>query len=363
LNGNALPTLTIHSKKAYMTIERIVVAGASAGGVESLIAFTASLPADFHAAIFIVMHVSPNYVSKLPDILARKCPLPVCHPEDGEKFKPGHIYVAPPDHHLLIEGDRVIVTRGPKENRNRPSVDALFRSAAYYYREKVIGIVLSGALDDGTSGLWNIKRMGGIAITQELGECMVDSMPASAMQHVEIDHMVPASGMGLLLDRLVREGIRTKPAGSEKAHQAMGMEVSIATEGDAFEKGIMDVGKLSPFACPECHGVLVEIKEGGRSRFRCHTGHAYSSSALVSEITESVDNSYWKAMRGLEEAAMLLEKAGLELRDERQIAAAEHFRAQAKMARDQALKLRETVLSSQQYSGDSLLAKAESEDE
>ena len=345
-----------------MTIERIVVAGASAGGVESLIAFSASLPVDFNATIFIVMHVSPNYVSKLPEILARKCPLPVSHPEDGEKFKRGHIYVAPPDHHLLIEGERVIVTRGPKENRNRPSVDALFRSAAYHYREKVIGIVLSGALDDGTSGLWNIKRMGGIAITQELGECMVDSMPASAMQQVDIDYTVTASGMGLLLDRLVREGVRTKPGGSEKTHHAMGMEVSIAMEGDAFEKGIMDVGKLSPFACPECHGVLVEIKEGPRSRYRCHTGHAYSSSALVSEIVESVDNSYWKAMRGLEEAAMLLEKAGHELDDANRIAAAEHFRSQAKVARSQALKLRETVLSSQQFSGDSLLEEAEKKD-
>ena len=345
-----------------MTIDRIIVAGASAGGVESLMAFTASLPADFNAPIFIVMHIPPNYVSKLPEILSRNGPLPARHPKDGEKFKPGHIYVAPPDRHMLIEDDRVIITRGPKENRNRPSVDALFRSAAYYYREKVIGIVLSGALDDGTSGLWNVKRMGGIAIAQELAECMVDSMPASAMQQVNIDYVLSASGMGLLLDRLVREAAQAKPGGSEKAHQAMGLEVSIAMEGDAFEKGIMDVGKLSPFACPECHGVLVEIKEGGRSRFRCHTGHAYSSSALVSQITESVDKSYWKAMRGLEEAAMLLEKAGRELHDERQIAAAEVFRSQAKVARDQAIELRNTLLSSEQYSGDSLLEEVEADE-
>jgi two-component system chemotaxis response regulator CheB len=345
-----------------MTIDRIIVAGASAGGVESLIAFAASLPADFNAPIFIVMHISPNYVSKLPEILARSGPLPVRHPKDGEKFKPGHIYVAPPDRHMLIEDDHVIITRGPKENRNRPSVDALFRSAAYYHREKVIGIVLSGALDDGTSGLWNVKRMGGIAIAQELAECMVDSMPASAMQQVDIDYVLSASGMGLLLDRLVREAGQSKPGGSEKAHQAMGLEVSIAMEGDAFEKGIMDVGKLSPFACPECHGVLVEIREGRRSRFRCHTGHAYSSSALVSQISEAVDKSYWKAMRGLEEAAMLLEKAGHELQDDNQIAAAQVFRSQAKVARDQAIELRNTLLSSTQYSGDSLLEEAEADD-
>ena len=125
----------------------------------------------------------------------------------------------------------------------------------------------------------------------------------------------------------------------------------------------MDVGKLSPFACPECHGVLVELKEGGRCRFRCHTGHAYSSSALVSEITESVNKSYWKAMRGLEEAAMLLEQAGRELQDERQLAASEVYKAQAKIAREQALKLRDTVLSSRQFSGDSLLEEAAKKNE
>ena len=155
-------------------------------------------------------------------------PLPARHPENGQKFKAGHIYIAPPDHHLLIEGDRVIVTCGPKENRNRPSVDTLFRSAAFHYRERVIGIVMSGALDDGTSGLLNIKRMGGIAITQELAECMVDSMPASAMQRVDIDHVLTASGMGLLLNRLVRQGALTKPGDSEDALQAMALEVGIA---------------------------------------------------------------------------------------------------------------------------------------
>lgn len=346
-----------------MTKDRIVVVGASAGGVESLSAFSSSLPPDLDAAILVVMHVSPNYVSKLPEILSRHGALPALHPEDGEKIRPGLIYVAPPDHHLLIENDCVIVARGPKENRNRPSIDALFRSAAYHYRERAIGIVLSGALDDGTSGLWNIKRMGGIAITQEPSECVVDSMPASAMQQVDIDFTLSASAMGQLLDRLIREDAEMRPHGSEKVHHAMGLEVSIAVEGDAFEKGIMDVGTLSPFACPECHGVLVEIKEGKRSRFRCHTGHAYSSSALVSEMTEAVDKSYWKAMRGLEEAAMLLEKAGRELQDERQAAAAEAFRQQAKFAREQAIKLRDTLLSSKQYSGDSLLEEVNKNNE
>jgi two-component system chemotaxis response regulator CheB len=345
-----------------MPTDHIVVVGASAGGVESLIALAASLPADLNAAVFVVMHISPNYVSKLPEIMLRSGAFRAKHPEDGERFQPGWIYVAPPDHHLLIERDRVIVTRGPKENRNRPSVDALFRSAAYYYREQVIGIVLSGALDDGTSGLWNIKRMGGIAITQELEECIVDSMPASAMQQVEVDFSISVTKMGKLLDELIRERqIRKLPSG-ENEHQKMGLEVSIAAEDEAFEKGIMQIAAPSPFACPECHGVLMEIKEGKRTRFRCHTGHAYSSSALLSEITESVDDSYWKAMRGLEEAALLLEKAGRELQEEGQNAAAELFKTQACQAREQAINLKRTLLSSKQYSGDSLLEEVEKKD-
>jgi two-component system chemotaxis response regulator CheB len=343
-----------------MPTSNIVVVGASAGGVESLSAFVSSLSPKLDAAIFVVLHVSPNYVSKLPEILSRVGPLPAKHPEDGERFEAGQIYIAPPDHHLLIDQDKVIVTRGPKENRNRPSVDALFRSAAYHYRDKVIGIVLSGALDDGTSGLWNIKRMGGIAITQELSECLVDSMPASAMEQVDVDFSLPASKMGTLLHQLIHDNAPMEtPAGiSEKDHPELGLEVAIAVEGDAFEKGIMNVGKLSPYSCPACHGVLVEIKEGKRSRFRCHTGHAYSTSALVSEITEAVDKSYWEAMRGLEEAAMVLEQAGNELQDANQMAAAELFRTQARIAREQASNLRKTVLSSKQYSGDSLLEEA-----
>src|SRR5688572_25460972 len=141
----------------------VVVIGASAGGVESLREVVKGLPADLPAAVFVVLHISPFQPSSLPEILSRSGPLPACHPEDGAKIEAGRIYTAPPDHHLLIERGRVAVAKGPKENRFRPSIDALFRSAAYSYGPKVIGIVLSGALDDGTSGLWSIKRLGGTA--------------------------------------------------------------------------------------------------------------------------------------------------------------------------------------------------------
>lgn len=341
-----------------MGVDRVIVVGASAGGVESLQALVSSLPAGLDAAIFVVLHLSPNHVSHLPQILRRSSTFPARHPVDREKIQAGTIYVAPPDHHLLIEDDHVLSTRGPKENRNRPSIDALFRSAAYHYRESVIGIVLSGALDDGTSGLWNIKRMGGITMTQELSECAFDSMPSSALSQVDIDYSLSAADMGQLLHQLIEERNRMKPKNVSQAHQEMGLEVSIAIGDDAFEKGIMEIGPASPFACPECHGVLMQIREGKRTRYRCHTGHAYSSSALLSEVMEAVDESYWKAMRGLEEAAMLLEKTSAELQASNEADAAKLFDSEAQKTREQAKKLKETVLSGKLFSGDSLLEKA-----
>lgn len=349
-----------------MSDHRIVVIGASAGGVESLQALVASLSPDLDAALFIVLHLSPNHVSHLPDILSRKSPLPARHPAEREVIRAGHIYVAPPDHHLLIEGEHVLASRGPKENRQRPSIDALFRSAAYFYRERTIGIVLSGALDDGTSGLWNIKRMGGIAITQDLAECAFDSMPASALAQVDVDFSVSASGMGSLLDGLIRKAAQMesrKASRRNDANDAMALEVEIAAGRKAMKSDVVVAGPPSPFACPECHGVLMQIAEGSRVRYRCHTGHAYSTSALLSELMDGVDRNYWNAMRGLEEAAMLLQKAGEELRDANQNVAADQFRRESERALRQAERVREIVLASKRYSGDSLIEKAEGESE
>jgi two-component system chemotaxis response regulator CheB len=344
-----------------MSPRRIVVVGASAGGVESLSGLVASLAPTLDAAFFIVLHIPPNQVSRLPQILCNKGALPAKHPADGEAIQAGHIYVAPPDHHLLVQDDHILVTRGPKENRHRPSIDALFRSAAYCYREQVIGIVLSGALDDGTSGLWNIKRMGGIAITQEPTEAAFDSMPSSALAQVEIDYCLSVSKMGSLLERLIAETPEMHPNDVEEDRKKLGLEVSVATDGDAFEKGVMDLGPLTPFTCPECQGVLVEIKEGAHRRFRCHTGHAYSSSALLSSITDKIDESYWAVMRSLEEAAMLLEKMANDQLGKNHMKAAALFQEEAKQAREQARRLRTTVLSSKRFSGDTLQAKADEE--
>ena len=342
-----------------MLPSRIVTVGASAGGVESLTAIAASLPADLNAAVFVVLHIPPNLVSSLPEILSRQGPLPAVHPKDGDQLKAGIIYVAPPDHHLLVEGSRILVKRGPKENRNRPSVDALFRSAAYSHGSRVIGIVLSGALDDGTSGLWSIKRLGGVSIVQDPSESSFDSMPSNALDQVKIDYCVSVHEMGTLLSRLTREAIRKDPHTAEQDRSKMKVEVGVAIDGDAFRKGVMEIGQLTPFTCPECQGVLVKLKEGKLVRYRCHTGHAYSASALLSGVMGMIDESYWAVMRSLEEAAMLLDQIGNNLIDEGQTKAARLFLDRSKAAFDQSRRLREAVLGTERFSGDSLRYKAQ----
>ncbi|MGI4975299.1 MAG: chemotaxis protein CheB, partial [Janthinobacterium lividum] len=165
----------------------IVVIGTSAGGMTALLALAKTLPVDFPAPIFVVLHVAPNSPSLMPELLNSVSALKAKHPQNGETVRPGVIYLAPPDHHLLLEDDRVLVTRGPKENRFRPSIDALFRSAAYTYGPRVIGVVLTGYLDDGTSGLWSVQRMGGLTIVQEPRDAEQPAMPTNALKFVVAD--------------------------------------------------------------------------------------------------------------------------------------------------------------------------------
>ncbi|HEX8387132.1 MAG TPA: chemotaxis protein CheB [Rubricoccaceae bacterium] len=334
----------------------IVVVGASAGGVEALQALVADLPEGFPAAVFVVLHVPAWAPSHLAEILDAAGPLPAAFAEDGERVRPGRIYVARPDHHLLLDGDLVAVRRGPKENRYRPSVDALFRSAAYAHGPRVVGVVLSGALDDGTSGLWTVKRLGGTAVVQSPTEAGFGSMPQSAMDHVDVDHACPAAEIGPLLARLVAEpapDVQTEP-GVEIDRARAELEVSIASTGNAFQQGIMEYGSLTPFTCPECHGALVRIEEGALSRFRCHTGHAYTPNALLADITESVEETLWAAMRAIEEGVMLLRETGGRYAAAGDAAAASTYAAKADALEERARVVHESVLASDQFSGDKL---------
>lgn len=340
-----------------------IVIGASAGGVETLRDVVAGLAADLPAPVFVVLHVPPFVASTLPQILSNAGPLPAVHAEDGAAIAPGRIYVAPPDHHLLIDGEQMAVKRGPKENHFRPSIDALFRSAAYLYGPAAIGVVLSGALDDGTSGLWSIKRLGGIAVVQQPDQARFESMPRSALDYVDVDHNLPSTQIGALLCRLVSQSPAAEAAESGGAGEAgggsdvkkrMGVEVKIAAENSAFQKGVMKLGDVTPFTCPECHGVLVRIAEGKMSRFRCHTGHAFTDNALLQATMESVGATIWQVIRSLEEALMLLQHMGQHLQDAGDTARAELFFAKARQLEMRSKTFHEDALNHESLSGDNL---------
>ena len=290
----------------------IIVIGASMGGVAVLRELVAGLPADLKASVFIVLHVGASDPSILASILQRGSQLPVTEAQDGERIQKGHVYVARPDYHLLVEADTIQLARGPKENRSRPAIDALFRSACYAHGPRVIGVVLTGMLDDGSSGLWWVKKRGGTAIVQDPEDAEAPSMPRHALAHVEADHVLPAKAIAAALVRISgEEAIPTKHEHS----QELETEVRISREGRALQLGVMDLGPITPYTCPECHGCLVAMKAAGVARFRCHTGHAYSINTLLAEVTEYVGEALWTSIRAIEESAMLLEQMAREMQE------------------------------------------------
>jgi two-component system chemotaxis response regulator CheB len=331
---------------------KVIVIGASAGGVEALIELVKTLPENFENSIFIVQHTSPYSKSNLPGILARHTHLQVDHAIDGEKIKTGKIYIAPPDHHLLLDEEHVSVKKGPKENRFRPSIDALFRSAAYFYRDNVIGIVLSGMLNDGTSGLWTIKRFGGIGIIQDPQDALFSDMPENALEFVSVDFIVPVNKMAALLTKLAEQKKSVDADVTAEEMNLLKTEVVIARQDNAFEMGIMNMGKLSPFTCPECHGALISLEEGKTVRYRCHTGHAFSASTLLAGVTTTVEETLWNAMRALEETTMLLEEIGRQYKEVGNKDAAKKFLQKAEHTRQRARMMHETVFTQELMSED-----------
>jgi two-component system chemotaxis response regulator CheB len=330
----------------------IVVVGASAGGVSALIEFVKSIPENFTGSIFVVLHIPPSSPSNLPAILTRAGLLKAIHPKDGEKIKPGRIYVAPPDHHMLLEGTSVLVKKGPEENRFRPSIDALFRSAAYVYGPRTIGIVLSGLLNDGTSGLWSIKRMGGLTIIQKPEDADYPSMPVNVLHYVKVDYSVPAVQIGALIGKLTLEKPFKKVKVSKKDMHLLRMEVIISKQDNAFEMGIMDMGEITPFTCPECHGVLVRLVEGKFIRFRCHTGHAYTASTLLADVSKVVEETLWAAMRGLEETTLLLKQIANHFKKQKLTEAADIFLKKAAMTTRRARVIHDSVFKQEHLSED-----------
>jgi two-component system, chemotaxis family, protein-glutamate methylesterase/glutaminase len=339
-------------RKTQIRKRDIVVIGASAGGVNALVTMVKTLPHDFPAPIFVVQHVAPHSESLLPEILEMVSPLKAKHPQNGEKFQAGTIYVAPPDHHLLLEEERVLITRGPKENRFRPSVDALFRSAAYIHGPRVIGVVLSGYLDDGTSGLWAVKRLGGLAVVQAPQDAAFPAMPANALEFVTADHIIPIDELSALLVKLTAQTTPRQPRVPQADLERLKIEFTIARQDGAFELGIIDKGELTAFTCPDCHGAMTRLIEGALIRFRCHTGHAYTISTLLAEVTESVESLLYQAMRGLEETNMLLQNIGDHFTQTGQQEVAALFRQKAEEVAKQARVIHDSILNQELLSRD-----------
>lgn len=288
-----------------MTTRDIVVVGASAGGIPTLKTLVGSLPADFPAAMFIVQHMSPEAKSVLPEILARAGPLPVSSASDNEEIQLGHIYVAPPNCHLLVEPEQVRVVRGPRENRHRPSVDVLFRSAAWAFGPRVVGVVLTGYLDDGTAGLWAIKTCGGVTVVQDPFDALHQAMPESAAKAVDVDYSLPVSQIAPLLVQLAHEPI--DPLREFARPSTIKTEIEFAK----MDRDITDMntlGTLSPFTCPACRGALWELQDGDILRYRCHTGHAYSKESLLSDQTTAVEDALYAALRAVEEKSTALRR-------------------------------------------------------
>jgi len=320
----------------------IIVVGASAGGIEALRVLAGGLPADLPASLFVVLHTSPDSPAMLAGILDRSGGLPALSPKDGDRIRPGTIYVAPPDRHLLIEPNLMRVTRGPKENRFRPAVDPLFRSAAQTYGPRVVGVILTGYLDDGTAGLWTVKQLGGTAVVQDPADALVPSMPLNAVTHVKVDYCLPLDEIAPLLVRLTTEVAKDK--GAYPVPKEVEIEVNIAKELKALDAGVLQLGEPSSYACPECHGVLLQMKEGTRFRFRCHTGHGFSMESLLADITEKMDDALWNSIRAFEEGELFMRHMAQHLGNGENSHSAESFLERADEAKRQANLMRQAAV-------------------
>ena len=280
----------------------IVVVGASAGGVNALMTLVAGLPANFPWAVLVVLHIGVHR-SVLPDLLASRGPLPSSHASNEERILAGRIYVAPPDRHLVVEDGHMQVTKGPKEHFTRPAIDPLFLSAALAYGPRVVGVILTGTMEDGTAGLQAIKECGGMAVVQDPNDAQESEMPRSALKHVAVDHCGPIGGIAGALVGLTRS---QRPTAIAAPPERLVHEHALTlAEGDPLEH-LAAIARPSTFVCPDCSGSLWQYKEGSPVRFRCHTGHAYTLKTLQSTLAETVDMALWSAVRALQEQALLL---------------------------------------------------------
>lgn len=286
----------------------VVVIGASSGGLKTLTTMVGALPSNFPAAILVVLHVRPDRPSQLPAILNRAGRMPAAHAVDGEPVRRGRIYIAPPDMHTYLQRGRICVRRGPRENNVRPAADPLFRTAAHYYGRRVIGVILSGSMDDGAAGLAAVKTAGGVAVVQDPDDAAFPDMPLNALEQADCDFRVKADELGPVLVELVRSTEPSHVADGDTIPDEIPLETveEAADPDDACRSE--QLGPPAALSCPDCQGTLYEITDGSHLRFRCRVGHAYSEDAILKAHTESAERALWSALRVLEERSALMTK-------------------------------------------------------
>ena len=315
----------------------LIVIGASAGGLDPLMVIMRSLPAELPAAVCVTVHVPPTANSVLPKILERSGRLPAMHAQNGQRLEAGCVYVAPPDHHLLVDGDRIVLTRGPRENGHRPAIDPFFSTAARAAGQRVIGVILSGTLDDGVQGLQQVQRRGGYTIVQDPDEAVFDAMPRNTLAVMTPDYQLPAAEIGPALQRLAQTlAERTDAELEVKKVNAMSDPSPMEEEARLVAQDMAELerqgrsGQPSMLTCPDCGGVLWELQNGHLLRYRCHVGHAYSVDALRVAQSDKLEEALWTAVRSLEESAGLARRMATRARQANNRITTEHFEARAR---------------------------------
>jgi len=285
--------------------QSIIVIGASAGGVNAILDLASVLPRDFPAPILFVQHIGAH-PSELWKLVSARGPNQAVTAVDGDVPRPGMIHIAPPDHHMLLEGHVIRLSQGPKENHARPAIDPLFRSAALQHGPRVIGVILTGMLDDGSAGLRAIKRCGGIAVVQDPADAFAPSMPQSALACVAADHVVSLAALGPLLYGLASRPAPVLPVAFEPP--ATLRQEHAVTLGQRPVENLRAISQPSIFSCPDCSGVLSELHDKHPVRFLCHTGHAFSLRSLAHAQEQVTDAAIWSSLRALQEKEMVLRR-------------------------------------------------------
>jgi two-component system chemotaxis response regulator CheB len=294
--------MTGHNEHESGGNQDIIVVGTSAGGVETLIQLVGQLPPDFPASIFVVLHTAPDSPGFLAHILDGRGYLPAKMPADGERIERGVIYVAPPDRHLVIKPGHIHLTRGPHENRSRPSIDVLFRSAAIAYGSRVVALLLTGLLNDGVVGLSAVKRCGGVVLVEDPKSALYSDLPLNALRAIEADYVRPVADMGEILVDLARQPV----ANVVSVPRDIVAEARFAERNSGPAAGEPLPGETSGLSCPECNGPLQYITNGHVPHYRCHTGHAFTAESLSLAQDEGMEQALWSALRLLEEREILL---------------------------------------------------------